>query len=98
MRKLKFATGTSRSRRSFARDEEILSLNQEIGDLRRRIENVETKSYESESQPQPIPKTNQSLNPIDVVRNIGNMGISESDSTYDKEKPLEMEEEMEMEA
>jgi len=74
-----------------------LSLGQEIGDLKRRIENVETKSYESESHPQPIPKTNQPSSPIDIVRNIGNLKISESDSTYEKEKPLEMEEEMEME-
>lgn len=143
MKKLKFMKGIS-SRRKFNRDEEILLLNQEIIDLKKRIENVEIKSFASESpvqpnkpdqlsksleairnieievtephpevdqlsksletignipesQTQPVSKSDEVLNPLDVIKNIGNLKIAESDSTYEKEKPLEMEEEMEME-
>ncbi len=150
MRKLKFATGGSRPRRSFKRDEEILSLGQEIGILKNRLGDIETgvtklgsliqpsqeanqlpKSLEivrnikvpespvqpipevdqvsksldvvknigvSETPVQPKPQGDQLSRSLDVVKNIGNLKISESDSTYEKEKPLEMEEEMEMEA
>ena len=56
MRKLKFSTGGSRSRRSFNRDEVILSLNQEIISLKKRIENIESKgsSVSSEEGEEPF--------------------------------------------
>lgn len=116
--------GYSYPRRNIRRDEEILSLGQEIGGLKKRIGDIEdgvlklgsliqpaqeanqlpksldvVKNIEvSESPVQPTLRVDQLSRSLDVVKNLGNLKISESDSTYEKEEPLEMEEEMEMEA
>ena len=94
MKKLKFMKGYSYPRRRFNREEEILLLNQEIIDLKKRVETVEIKSFGSES---PTQQTDQISKSLEVVRNIGNFKISESDSIYEKEEPFDMEKEMEME-
>ncbi len=43
IKRLRFPTGTSQSQRSFNRDEIISSLNQQIIDLKKRVENIEPK-------------------------------------------------------
>lgn len=50
MKRLKFSTGTFYSRRDFNRDETILSLNQQIIDLKKRIENIESKTSSDSSE------------------------------------------------
>ncbi len=97
MRRLKFSTGTSRSRSGFNSYKEILSLNQEIIELKNRLGNVESNISEPISSTKPTPEVDQLSKSLDIVKNIGNLTISKSGSTYKKEKPLEMEEEMEME-
>ena len=59
--------GYSYPRRRFNREEEILLLNQEIIELKKRVETVEIKSFESES---PVQQSDQIPNSLDVIRNI----------------------------